>query len=91
MTRLQNAKKQLSEAMAALESVASMAINVSDEASASADPSPVVGQNVASAELSALVDEVSIIEAKLSDAVAMIASVDSRTVGSGKVNVGDTQ
>tara|TARA_B100001057_G_scaffold327658_1_gene327928 strand:+ start:899 stop:1162 length:264 start_codon:yes stop_codon:yes gene_type:complete len=87
MTRLQNAKKQLNEAMVALESAATMAIKVSHEASAPANPSQVV----AGADLSALVDEVSIIEAKLSEAVAMIASVDPRTVGSGKANVGDTQ
>ena len=91
MTRLQSAKKQLSEAMAALESAASMAINVSYEASASVNPSQVVGRKVAGADLSSLVDEVSIIEAKLSEAVAMIASVDSRTVGSGKANLGDTE
>ena len=91
MTRLQNAKKQLSEAMAALESAASKAINLSHEASASANPSQIVGQKAAGADLSALVEEVSIIEAKLGEAVAMIASIDSNTVGSGKANGGDMQ
>ena len=91
MTRLQNAKKQLSEAMAALESAASKAINLSHEASAAENPSQIVGQKAVSADLSALVEEVTIIEAKLGEAVAMIASVDSSMVGSGKDNGGDTQ
>ena len=91
MTRLQNAKKQLGEAIEALESAASQAINVTHEASASENPSQRIGQKVAGADLSALVDEVSIIETKLSDAVAMIASVDPGTVGSGKANGGDMQ
>ena len=86
MTRLQNAKKQLSEAMAALESAATNAINVSQEVSASANSSQMVDQTVAGADLSALIDEVNIIEAKLSEAVAMIASVDTSTVRSNKTN-----
>ena len=89
MTRLQNAKKQLSEAMVALESAASKAINLSHEASVSENPSQIAGQKAASADLSALVEEVTIIEAKLGEAVAMIASVDSNTVGSDKTNGGD--
>ena len=89
MTRLQNAKKQLSEAMVALESAASKAINLSHEASVSENPSRIAGQKAASADLSALVEEVTIIEAKLGEAVAMIASVDSNTVGSDKTNGGD--
>ena len=91
MTRLQNAQKQLNEAMAALESAASEAINVSHEGSASANPSQMAGQKVYGADLSALVDEVSIIEAKLSEAVAMIASVDSSTVRPGDAIGGDTK
>ena len=91
MTRLQNAKKQLSEAMAALESAATAVSNVSQKVSASAKSSQMVDQKVAGADLLALIDEVTIIEAKLNDAVAMIASVDSSMVGSGKANGGDTQ
>ena len=91
MTRLQNAKKQLSEAMAALESAATSAINVSQEVSAPANSSQMVDQTVAGADLPALIDEVNIIEAKLSEAVAMIASVDTSTVRSNKTNGGDTQ
>ena len=91
MTRLQNAKKQLIEAMAALESAASMAINASHEAGASVKPPQMVGQQVSSADLTALVNEVSTIEAKLSEAVTMIALVDSSMVGSGKADSGDKQ
>ena len=91
MTRLQNAKKQLIEAIAALESAASSTINVAHEASASAKPSQMADQKVGGADLSALVDEVSIIEAKLSGAVAMIASVDPSAVRSGNAIGGDTE
>ena len=91
MTRLQNAKKQLSEAMAALESAASRVINVAHKTSASANPSQMVVQKFAGADLSALVEEISIIEAKLSEAVAMIASVDSSTVRPGDAIGGDTE
>ena len=91
MTRLKNAKKQLSEAMAALESAASKVIKAAQEGNASANPSQMVGQKVAGADLSALVEEVSIIEAKLSEAVALIASVDSSTVGSSNTIGGDTK
>ena len=91
MTRLQNAKNDLVEALAALESAASQAIKASNEANTFASPSRVGAQTAAGSDLSTLVDEVSIIEAKLSEAVAMIAKVDSGTVGSGKPNGGDTQ
>ena len=91
MTRLQNAKKQLNEAMAALESAASKAINISQEASAFTNPSQTGGQKVAGTNLSALVDEVSIIEAKLSEAVDMIASMEPDLFGSGTIKDGDKQ
>ena len=87
MTRLQNAKNELIEALAALESAASQTTNASYEANTVASSS----QTVAGADLSTLVDEVSIIESKLSEAAAIIASVDASTVGSGKANDGDTQ
>ena len=90
MTRLQNAKNQLSEAMEALESAASQAITVSDEASAVASLSQTSAKTVAGADLSALVDEVSIIEAKLSQAITIIASVESNAVRPGTINDGDT-
>ena len=91
MTRLQNAKNDLVKALAALESAASQAINASYESNTVAGPSQMGAQTAAGADLSTLVDEVSIIEAKLSEAVAMIAKVDAGTVGSGKANGGDTQ
>ena len=73
MTRLQNAKNELIEALAALESAASQATNVSYEATAVANPSQMGAQPVAGADLSALVDEISLFEAKLSQAMTMIA------------------
>ena len=91
MTRLQNAKNDLVAALAALESAASQAIKASNEANTVASPSQMGTQTAAGSDLSSLVDEVSIIEAKLSEAVAMIAKIDSGRVGSGKPNGGDTQ
>ena len=87
MTRLQNAKNQLIEALAALESAASQIITASDEANALASQS----QTVSGADVLALVDEVSIIEAKLSQAMTMIASVELGTGGPRAINDGDTQ
>ena len=91
MTRLQNAKNELIEALAALESAASQATTVSYEANPVASPSQMGAQAVAGADLSALVDEVSIIEAKLSQAMSMIASVESGAVMPRTINDGDTQ
>ena len=91
MTRLQNAKNQLSEALATLESAASQVIKVSPEGTALSNPSQIGVQTVAGADLLALVDEVSIIEAKLSEAVTMIASIEPSAVRSAKINDGDTQ
>ena len=68
MTRLQNAKNQLSEALAALESAASQAVCQSAEANALASSSQIGTQAPVDADLSLLVDEVRIIEAKLSKA-----------------------
>ena len=87
MKRLKNAKNQLIEALAALESAASQIITASDEANALASQS----QTVSGADVLALVDEVSIIEAKLSQAMTMIASVESGTGGPRAINDGDTQ
>ena len=87
MTRLQNAKNELIEALAALESAAFQATTSHREAKTVAS----LPQMVASADLSALVFEISIIEAKLTEVVAMIASLDPSTVDSSKANGGDTQ
>ena len=91
MTRLQNAKNQLTEALAALESAASQAITVSNKANAAVSPSQMDVQTAAGADLSALVEEVSIIEAKLSQAMTMIASVESSAARPGAIKDGDTQ
>ena len=91
MTRLQNAKNELIEALAALESAASQATTVSYEANTVASPSQMGAQKVAGANLSALVEEVSIIEAKLGQAMTMIASVKSGAVRPGAIKDGDTQ
>ena len=69
MTRLRKAEKQLSDALAALE----LAVEASTEASASsaivATPSKV--------DFDVLIDEVSGIEAKLGEAMQMIADIDA--------------
>ena len=89
MTRLQNAKNQLIEALAALESAVSQANALSNKANAVASPSQMGGQTVTGTDISSLVDEVSIIEAKLSEAITMIESVQSSATGSDTINNGD--
>ena len=76
MTRLQNAQKQLSEALADLESAVSAMSNTSET------PSKIVEQNVAHVDQSTLLDEVSIIEAKLNEAIAIITKIEADTIGS---------
>ena len=90
MTRLQTAKKQLNEALAALESAASSVIDTSYKARAPENPSQMSGRTVAGTDIPSLVDEVRIIEAKLSEAITMLASVESSTVESGTINNGDS-
>ena len=70
MTRLQNAQEQLSNALAALESAA-------DQAFVSASSSQLHSQKNLDSDLSKLFDEVSLIEAKLDEAIAMIATIES--------------
>ena len=65
MTRLQNAEKQLSDALVALESAV--------EASASS----AILANPSKADFAALMDEVSGIEAKLGEAMQVIADIDA--------------
>ena len=91
MTRLQNAKNQLSEALAALESAASHAICVPSEASASASSSQIVTQTAVDSDLSVLVDEVRIIETKLSQAMTMIASVECGAISPSTFSDGEAQ
>jgi division protein CdvB (Snf7/Vps24/ESCRT-III family) len=70
MTRLQNAQEQLSDALTVLESAA-------DQAFASTRLSQTQGQKNLDSEVSELVNEVSLIEAKLGEAIAMIATIES--------------
>jgi hypothetical protein len=96
MTRLQNAKKQLNEALVTLESAASQVISGSRQDAAPESPSQKSGQAFAGADLSALVDEVSLIEAKLNKAIALIDVVESGAVqssasDSGIITKGDSQ
>ena len=79
MTRLQNAEKQLGDALAALES----AVESSIEASAS---SAIAGTS-SKADFVALIDEVSGIEAKLGEAMQVIADIDAAQTSA--VNAGD--
>ena len=91
MTRLQNAKNQLSEALAALESAASQAVCPSAEPSALASSSINDTQAAIDADLSVFVDEVRIIEAKLSQAMTMITSLELDAVSPGTFNDGEPQ
>ena len=91
MTRLQNAKNQLNEALAALESAASQANAVSNKANTALSSSQMGAQEVLGTDLSALVEEINIIEAKLSKAMTMIASVESGAVRPGAIKDGDAQ
>ena len=84
MTRLQNAEKQLSEALAALE----LAVESSIEASASSD----VAATSSDANFAALIDEVSGIEAKLGEAIQVIADIDAAQTSSANAGgMGDSE
>jgi hypothetical protein len=79
MTRLQNAEKQLSDAIAALESAVESSIEVSASSSIAATPSK--------ADFAALIDEVSGIEVKLGEAMQVIADIDTAQISA--ANAGD--
>ena len=79
MTRLQNAEKQLSDALAALESAVESSIEASASSAIAATPSK--------ADFAALIDEVSGIEAKLGEAMQVIADIDAAQTNAG--NAGD--
>ena len=79
MTRLQNAEKQLSDALAALES----AVESSIEASASS----AIAETPSKADFAALIDEVGGIEAKLGEAMQVIADIDAAQTSA--ANAGD--
>ena len=69
MTRLQNAEKQLSDALAALESAVESSIDASASSAIVATPSKT--------DFAALIDEVSGIEVKLGEAMQVIADIDA--------------
>ena len=69
MTRLQNAEKQLSDALAALESAVESSIEASASSAIAATPSK--------ADFAVLIDEVSGIEARLGEAMQVIADIDA--------------
>ena len=79
MTRLQNAEKQLGDALAALKS----AVESSIEASASS----AIAATSSKADFAELIDEVSGIEAKLGEAMQVIADIDAAQTSA--ANAGD--
>ena len=84
MTRLQNAEKQLSDALAALES----AVESSTEASASS----AIVATLSKVDFDVLIDEVSGIEAKLGEAMQMIADIDAAQTSTAKAgDMGDSE
>jgi hypothetical protein len=79
MTRLHNAEKQLSDALAALESAVASSIKASASSAIAATPSK--------ADFAALIDEVSGIEAKLGEAMQVITDIDAAQTS--EANAGD--
>ena len=79
MTRLHNAEKQLSDALAALESAVASSIKASASSAIAATPSK--------ADFAALIDEVSGIEAKLGAAMQVITDIDAAQTS--EANAGD--
>ena len=84
MTRLQNAEKQLSDALAALESAVESSIEASASSAIAATPSK--------ADFAVLIDEVSGIEAKLGEAMQVIADIDAaQTSAADPDGMGDSE
>ena len=84
MTRLQNAEKQLSDAIAALESAVESSIEASASSAIAATPTK--------ADFAALIDEVSGIEAKLGEAMQVIADIDAaQTSTANSGDMGDSE
>ena len=84
MTRLQNAEKQLSDALAALESAVESSIEGAASSAIAATP--------AKADFAALIDEVSGIEAKLGEAMQVIADIDAaQTSTANSGDMGDSE
>ena len=84
MTRLQIAEKQLSDALAALESAVKSSAQASASSAIVATPSKV--------DFDVLIDEVSGIEAKLGEAMQMIADIDAAQTSTANAgDVGDSE
>ena len=84
MTRLQNAEKQLSDALAALESAVVSTIEASALSAIVATP--------LKADFAVLIDEVSGIEAKLGEAMQAIADIDAAQTSAAIVgDMGDSE
>ena len=84
MTRLQNAEKQLSDAVVVLESAVESSIEASASSAIDATPSK--------AGFAALIVEVSEIEAKLGEAMQVIADIDVAQTGAADAgDVGDSE
>lgn len=84
MTRLHNAEKQLSDALAALESAVASSIKASASSAIAATPSK--------ADFAALIDEVSGIEAKLGEAMQVITDIDvAQTSEANAGDIGDSE
>ena len=84
MTRLQNAEKQLSDALVALESALESAVEASASSAIVASPSKV--------DFDALINEVSGIEAKLGEAMQVIADIDAAQTSTANAgDVGDSE
>ena len=79
MTRLQNAEKQLSDALAALESAVESSIEGAASSAIAATPTK--------ADFAALIDEASGIEARLGEAMQVITDIDA--AHSNAANAGD--
>ena len=79
MTRLHNAEKQLSDALAALESAVASSIKASASNAIAATPSK--------ADFAVLIDEVSGIEARLGEAMQVITDIDAAQTS--EANAGD--
>ena len=79
MTRLQNAEKQLSDALGALESAVASSIKAS--------ASNAIAATASKADFAALIDGVSGIEAKLGEAMQVIADIDAAQTS--EANAGD--
>ena len=84
MTRLQNAEKQLSDVLAAFESAVESSIDASASSAIVATPSKT--------DFAALIDEVSGIEAKLGEAMQVIADIDAaQTSAANACDMGDSE